>query len=93
MCDELTQQDVDDFLGRSSVTRRQFGKLSAAAGLAMMLPAVANAQEVTETDVEVTTPDGVADCYFVHPSTGRHPAVLARAHRSRATPSHEAGHL
>ncbi len=76
MCDEQTQKDVDDFLGRSGVTRRQFGKLSAAAGLVMMWPPVVNAQDVTETDVEVTTPDGVADCYFVHPSTGQHPAVL-----------------
>ena len=42
----------------------------------MMLPPVANAQDVTETDVEVTTSDGVADCYLVHPSTGQHPAVI-----------------
>ena len=42
----------------------------------MMWGPVANAQGVTETDVEVTTPDGMADCYFVHPSSGRHPAVL-----------------
>ncbi len=76
MCDEQTQNDVDNFLARSSVTRRQFGTLSAAAGLAMMWPPVANAQDVTETDVEVATPDGVADCYFVHPSTGQHPAVI-----------------
>ena len=76
MCDEHTQQDVDDFLGRSGVTRRRFGKLSAAAGLAMMWPSLANAQDVTEAEVEVTTPDGVADCYLVHPSTGQHPAVL-----------------
>ena len=76
MCDEHTQKDVDDVLDRSGMTRRQFGKLSAAAGAAMMWGPVANAQGVTETDVEVTTPDGVADCYFVHPSSGRHPAVL-----------------
>ena len=76
MCDEHTQKDVDDFLSRVGVTRREFGKLSTAAGLAMMLPSVANAQDVTETDVEVTTPDGVADCYFVHPSSGQHPAVI-----------------
>ncbi len=76
MCDEYTQKGVDDFLIRSGVTRRQFGKLSAAAGLAMMLPQTPNAQDVTETDVEVTTPDGVADCYLVHPSSGQHPAVL-----------------
>ena len=41
-----------------------------------MLPSVANAAEVTEADVNVTTPDGVADCYFVHPAEGRHPGVL-----------------
>ena len=76
MCDEHTKKEVDDFLDRSGVTRRQFGQLSAAAGLAMMWPPVANAQDVTETDVDVTTPDGVADCYLVHPSTGQHPAVL-----------------
>ena len=76
MCDEHTQKDVDDFLGRSAVTRRQFGKLSAAAGLGMMLPTAAHAQDVTEIEVEVTTPDGVADCYFVHPTAGQHPAVL-----------------
>src|SRR3569623_2536028 len=42
----------------------------------MMLPRVANAVTVTESDVNVTTPDGTADCYFVHPSSGKAPAVL-----------------
>ena len=36
----------------------------------------ANAQAVTETDVEITTPDGTCDAYWVHPSSGQHPAVL-----------------
>ncbi|MBL4819441.1 MAG: dienelactone hydrolase family protein [Gammaproteobacteria bacterium] len=76
MCDEQTQKDVEEFLTRSGVSRRKFGKISAAIGLAMMLPPVANAQSVTETDVDITTADGVADCYFVHPSTGRHAAVI-----------------
>ena len=76
MCDELTQQDADEFLRRSGMTRRQFGKLSAAAGMAVMFPPVANAQDVTEHDVEVATPDGTADCYFVHPAGGPAPAVL-----------------
>jgi carboxymethylenebutenolidase len=31
---------------------------------------------VTESDVTVTTPDGDADCYFVHPSQGTHAAVI-----------------
>jgi carboxymethylenebutenolidase len=47
-----------------------------AAGAAMMLPAVANAVAVTESDVNVKTPDGTADCYFVHPSTGTAAGVL-----------------
>ena len=42
----------------------------------MLLPRAANAQQVTEQDVTITTPDGVADCYFVHPATGSHAAVL-----------------
>jgi carboxymethylenebutenolidase len=58
------------------VTRREFGTLSAGVGMMAILPRVANAQAVTETDVEITTPDGVCDAYFVHPSSGRHAAVL-----------------
>jgi carboxymethylenebutenolidase len=50
--------------------------MTAAVGLATLLPPVANALDVTESDVEITTPDGVADCYFVHPSEGAHAAVL-----------------
>jgi carboxymethylenebutenolidase len=76
MCDEDTQADVDEYLRRSGMTRREFGKGAAAVGVAMMLPKVANAQAVTETDVDVTTPDGVADCYFVHPAAGQHPGVI-----------------
>ena len=76
MCDQDTQKDVDEYLRRAGITRRQFGKMSAVAGVGMMLPKVANAQDVTEMDVEITTPDGVADAYFVHPSSGQHPGVL-----------------
>jgi carboxymethylenebutenolidase len=42
----------------------------------MLLPRAANAQEVAESEVEIETPDGVADCYWVHPSSGAHAAVL-----------------
>ena len=42
----------------------------------MLLPRAADAQAVTEQDVEVTTPDGVADCFFVHPASGTHPGVV-----------------
>src|SRR5881396_1278023 len=57
------------------VTRRQFGVMLGA-GMAMMLPQVANAVTVTESDVNVMTPDGTADCYFVHPASGTAPGVL-----------------
>jgi carboxymethylenebutenolidase len=42
----------------------------------MMLPQVAGAVDVMEMDVNVKTPDGTADCYFVHPASGAHAAVL-----------------
>ena len=57
------------------VTRRQFGVLLGA-GMAMLLPKVVNAVAVTESEVTVMTPDGTADCYFVHPATGTAPGVL-----------------
>jgi carboxymethylenebutenolidase len=46
------------------------------AGITMMLPTVANAVAVTDAEVTVTTPDGTADCYFVHPASGTAPGVL-----------------
>ena len=42
----------------------------------MVLPRTAAALQVTAADVEVSTPDGTADCYFVHPTSGAHPGVL-----------------
>jgi carboxymethylenebutenolidase len=76
MCDDRTVADNTEYLRGNKITRRQFGAVSAGAGLAMLLPRVANAQAVTESDLDVTTPDGVADSYFVHPSSGAHPGVL-----------------
>jgi len=76
MCDQdHFEQDRLEFEARGLVTRKQFGVLLGA-GVAMMLPRVANAVGVAESEVEVTTPDGKADCYFVHPSSGSAPGVL-----------------
>ncbi|MEO8026692.1 MAG: dienelactone hydrolase family protein [Bryobacteraceae bacterium] len=76
MCDQIHfDDDRQEFEARSLVTRKQFGVLLGA-GVAMMLPRVANAAAVTESDVTVTTPDGSADCYFVHPASGAAPGVL-----------------
>ena len=77
MCDETTTNDAKAYLRRSGpLTRRQFGEVSMGAGLAMLLPRASNAQAVTESELDVTTPDGVSDSYFVHPSSGSHPGVL-----------------
>jgi len=76
MCDQdHSEDDLLDYEKRGLVTRRQFGVLLGA-GVAMMLPKVADAVTVTESEVTIKTPDGTADCYFVHPSTGTAPAVL-----------------
>ena len=76
MCDELTNKDAEEYLRRNALTRREFNKRGAGAALAMLLPPVANALGVVEQDVMVETPDGMADCYFVHPESGKHAAVI-----------------
>ncbi len=76
MCDQdHFESDRQEYEARGLVTRREFGVL-VGAGMAMLLPQVANAVAVTESDVNVTTPDGTVDCYFVHPATGTAPGVL-----------------
>src|SRR3954471_8681690 len=76
MCDQdHFENDGQDYAARGLVTRRQFGVLLGA-GVAMLLPNVVNAVAVTESDVSITTPDGTADCYFVHPATGTAAGVL-----------------
>jgi carboxymethylenebutenolidase len=74
MCEH---DDLEEFARRSGeVTRRQFGAMALGAGLVAALPRVANAAETKGADVEIKTPDGMADAYFVHPTKGKYPAVL-----------------
>src|SRR6478609_11486401 len=76
MCDQdHFEDDRLKYEALGLVTRKQFG-IMLGAGVAMLLPKVANAVTVTESDVKVKTPDGTADCYFVHPATGTAPGVL-----------------
>lgn len=76
MCDqEHFEKDRQEYERLGRVTRKQFGVVLGA-GVAMMLPQVANADAVTESDVNVKTPDGAADCYFVHPAKATAPGVL-----------------
>ena len=75
MCDN---DDLTGFAQRASdVSRRQFGALAVGAGIAMIMPPLANAADLTGVDVDIKTPDGTADAYFVHPAAkGKYPAVL-----------------
>src|SRR4030095_2653895 len=76
MCDkDHFAESVAEYEARGLVTRRQFGVLLAA-GAGMALPESANAQATREEEVEIKTPDGTCDAYFVHPSSGAAAGVL-----------------
>src|SRR6266571_2957888 len=77
MCDQdHFEKDRQDYEALGLViTRRQFG-IMVGAGMAMMLPQVADAVTVTESEVTVMTPAGTADSYFGHPASGTAPGVL-----------------
>jgi carboxymethylenebutenolidase len=77
MCDNDSMDDIVEYqLKSGELSRRQFGALTLGAGLLSMLPPVANAAEVTESEVTIKTPDGTCDAHFVHPKSGAAPAVL-----------------
>lgn len=77
MCDNDSLDDMMQYqLRAGELSRRQFGALTLGAGLVSMLPVTAGAVEVAEADVDIKTPDGSADAYFVHPARGKAPAIL-----------------
>jgi carboxymethylenebutenolidase len=76
MCDkDHFAESVAEYEARGLITRRQFGVL-VGAGVAMMLPESANAQQTAEREIDIKTPDGTADAYFVHPAAGAAAGVL-----------------
>lgn len=70
MCDDVTEADLD------MLSRRQLGAMAGVLALAVTLPAGAAARAIAERDVQVTTPDGSIDAYFVAPAQGKHPGVI-----------------
>jgi carboxymethylenebutenolidase len=75
--DMCEHDDLDEFARRTNdLTRRQFGAMALGAGLAAAWPKNALAAQTTGSDVEIKTPDGTADAYFVHPAKGKYPGVL-----------------
>ena len=76
MCDQdHFEDDLAKYL-RPELSRRQFGAVSLGIGMAMLLPRAADALDVADAEVSIKTPDGTADCYFVHPATGAHAGVV-----------------
>ena len=78
MCE---QDDFDDMVQNqrrraAAMSRRDFGALTMGAGLLSLVPAGVYAAATTGADVEIKTADGTCDAFFVHPSSGKHPAVL-----------------
>jgi len=69
--------DLNGFARRSAeLTRRQFGTLALGAGVLAALPRLATAVPTQGSDIDIKTPAGTADAYFVHPTGGKHPGVL-----------------
>ena len=77
MCDDAAFDDMNEYaLRNGGLSRRELARLALGAGLVFALPRAANAMDTTESEVEIKTPDGTTDAYFVHPASGKHPAVL-----------------
>lgn len=77
MCDDQTERELELHLKNQGLTRRDLSKLGAGVALGLLLPPVAGASGVNQADVTVPTPDGRADCVFVHPGDGgASPAVI-----------------
>ena len=98
MCDEDTIKDSEDYVKK--ISRREFGAVTAATSLAMILPPTANARTIASSEVVIKTPDGLCDALFVHPVDEKSPAVLIwpdilslrPAFRSMATRLAESGY-
>lgn len=77
MCDKDSMDDMLQYqLKSTQLSRRRFGAFTLGAGMASLLPAGAGAAWIEEAEVDIRTPDGTADAYFVHPGEGKHPGVL-----------------
>ena len=79
MCDEAKLANW----AKSTLDRRQFTALSGAAALAACAPKAAGSESgpgdglsITESAVTFDTSDGTMDAFFVHPTQGKHPAVV-----------------
>lgn len=79
MCDETTNETHDRALAARGLSRREFAALGAAAAVSACA-STGNGrpgeQELAEQTVRITTADGIADAFFVHPAKGKWPGVI-----------------
>lgn len=78
MCDDITELENQGFYEKQ-VTRRDFNLMAGGAAISIAFAGCAPGEAaagLTEADVEIETPDGMANAYFAHPSSGAHAAVL-----------------
>ena len=76
MCEDLTDREL---ARTATMSRRGFGLLGTAAALSGCTGSMVKAsgdEQLNERIVNVTTRDGVADAFFVHPAKGAHPGVV-----------------
>lgn len=82
MCDENDLSALPKPNPHWQLTRRQFGAgtgafaLAACTGMASEEQDAPTASGLVENTVVIDTPDGDADAFFVHPASGRYPAVI-----------------
>ena len=77
MCDDLTAIEEEQALESRGFDRRSFTALGVTGLGAMAAPLAATVPGgLAEHPVMVPTPDGKMDAFFVHPATGKHPAVI-----------------
>ncbi|HEX3396346.1 MAG TPA: dienelactone hydrolase family protein [Steroidobacteraceae bacterium] len=76
MCEKDDLDQMYEIARARELSRRQFGALTLGVGLTAVLPRLADAADTDDSEVEIKTADGTCDAYLVHPTKGRHPAVL-----------------
>ncbi len=78
MCDDLTVHEEDAALAAKGMSRREFAAVGAAAVMAGCAGVDGNAKAagLKEALVTIDTPDGKADCFFVHPARGKAPGII-----------------
>jgi carboxymethylenebutenolidase len=79
MCDDFTEAAEDEALARKGLSRRDFAALGAAATIVACSGGDGEAKDagdLSERMVQVPTPDGTCDAFFVHPAKGAHAGVV-----------------